>query len=46
MNSNWDNVRFFKQSEFETPELMSPKLIYALDALRAKGGAQLDAHSS
>ena len=46
MNINWDNVRFFKPTEFVSPELMSPVIIYALDALRALVGARFKVHSS
>ena len=46
MNINWDNVRFFKPSEFVSPELMSPEIIYALDALRAKLGRPFIVHTS
>ena len=46
MNINWDNVIFFLPSEFVSPELMSPVLIYALDALRAKVGRKFIVHSS
>ena len=46
MYINWDNIRFFKPSEFESPELMNPELIYALDALRAKVGRPFIVHSS
>ena len=46
MNINWDNVKFFKPSEFVSPGLMNPELIYALDALRAKVGARFNVHSS
>ena len=46
MNINWEYVRFFKPTEFVSPELMSPILIYALDALRAKVGRPFIVHSS
>ncbi len=46
MNINWDNVIFFLPSEFVSPGLMSPELIYALDALRAKVGHPFIVHSS
>ena len=47
MNINWDKVRrFFKPSEFVSPELISPELIYALYALRVKVGRPFIVHSS
>lgn len=46
MKINWDNVIFFTPSEFVSSGLMSPELIYALDALRAKVRHPFIVHNS
>ena len=32
---NWDDLKYFKKSEFKSPSKMSPSLLYKLDCIRA-----------